>query len=177
SVSLVSGVVNLTPPIDAEFSEVETAAQMFDAVIAKAPTHDIYIGAAAVADYTPVQVNTQKIKKQGQENILHLQKTQDILAEVALLTDRPFGVGFAAETDDLEGYARGKLTRKNLDMIAANWVGREQGGFENNDNALQVFWHNGQKNLPMTTKKQLATQLIALIVERMNEKNSIKNTG
>lgn len=176
-VSLVSGPVNLTAPDAVELTEVESAEQMYDAVIAKAPIHDIYIGAAAVADYTPAQVKEQKIKKQSQENTLLLQKTKDILADVALLPDRPFVVGFAAETDDLEIYARGKLVRKKLDMIAANWVGRRQGGFEKDENALQVFWPDGHKELPMTDKKELAIQLIALIAWRRNEKNSIKNTG
>jgi phosphopantothenoylcysteine decarboxylase/phosphopantothenate--cysteine ligase len=169
-VTLVTGPVSLTAPIGVDLIAVETAEEMFQAVISKATTHDIYIGAAAVADYTPVQKQTQKIKKQGLQNHLLLQRTKDILATVASLSKSPFVVGFAAETDDLEIYARAKLQNKNLDMIAANWVGQEQGGFENNENALQVFWHNGQKKLPMTDKKHLARQLIALVVERRNEK-------
>ncbi|MDQ7090426.1 MAG: bifunctional phosphopantothenoylcysteine decarboxylase/phosphopantothenate--cysteine ligase CoaBC [Methylococcales bacterium] len=176
SVSLVSGVVNLTAPSEVNLTVVETADEMFQAVMSKATSHDIYIGSAAVADYTPVQMSSQKIKKQKQEMILSLQKTKDILAEVALLAKRPFVVGFAAETDHLETYARDKLQCKNLDMIAANWVGREQGGFENNENALQVFWHNGHKNFPLINKKHLAKQLIALIAEIRNENNTIKNT-
>ncbi len=176
-VSLVSGPVNLAVPEKAEVIDVESAEQMYNAVIEKASASDIYIGAAAVADYTPAEVKEQKIKKQSQENILHLQRTKDILAAVAQLPDRPFVVGFAAETDDLEVYARGKLVRKKLDMIAANWVGRKTGGFESDENALQVFWPDGHKALPMTDKKQLATQLLALIAWRRNEKNSIKNTG
>ncbi len=170
AVTLVTGPVNLTPPMGVELITVETAEEMFQAVISRATSHDIYIGAAAVADYTPIEKKVQKIKKQGQEHHLVLQRTKDILATVASLPKSPFVVGFAAETNDLETYARAKLQNKNLDMIAANWVGQEQGGFENNENALQVFWHNGQKKLPMTDKKHLARQLIALIVERRNEK-------
>ena len=170
-VTLVTGPVNLTAPLGVTLIMVETAEEMFQTVISKAINHDIYIGAAAVADYTPAQKQSQKIKKQEQKNHLLLQRTKDIVATVALLSDAPFVVGFAAETNNLEMYARAKLKNKKLDMIAANWVGQQQGGFENNENALQVFWHNGQKKLPMTDKKILAKQLITLIVERRNDKN------
>jgi len=177
TVSLISGVVNLTPPTQAKVIYTETAAQMYTAILDIAETQDIYIGAAAVADYAPIDVKNYKIKKQAQENILILEKTKDILAAVACLNKRPFVVGFAAETDDLAVYARGKLVRKKLDMIAANWVGKTQGGFENDENALEVFWHNGQHSLPMQDKQQLAKALLALIIERWNEKNTVKNTG
>ncbi|MGZ5055012.1 MAG: bifunctional phosphopantothenoylcysteine decarboxylase/phosphopantothenate--cysteine ligase CoaBC [Methylobacter sp.] len=178
-VTLVSGPVSLTPPTDADVINVETAAQMHEAVIAQAPEHDIYIGAAAVADYSPALMENEKIKKQdGQTTLtLSLQKTRDILAEVAQLPNRPFTVGFAAETHDLEQYAQDKLARKNLDMIAANWVGRDQGGFDSEQNALQVFWKNGQKSLAMTDKNRLAEQLISLIVERMEHERHNKNTA
>ncbi|WP_422614806.1 bifunctional phosphopantothenoylcysteine decarboxylase/phosphopantothenate--cysteine ligase CoaBC [Methylobacter svalbardensis] len=166
-VTLVSGPVALTAPDNAELISVETAAQMYTAVMSKAAEHDIYIGAAAVADYSPVMLEQQKIKKQSEQITLTLQKTRDILAEVAQLTPRPFTVGFAAETHDLEHYAQDKLARKKLDMIAANWVGRDIGGFDSEQNALQVFWKQGQKNLTMTDKNQLAEQLISLISERM----------
>jgi phosphopantothenoylcysteine decarboxylase/phosphopantothenate--cysteine ligase len=130
----------------------------------------IYIGAAAVADYSPV-VSDKKIKKDGDQVTLILQKTKDILAEVAALEQhRPFTVGFAAETHDLEVYARDKLTRKKLDMIAANWVGQEQGGFDSEQNALQVFWDQGEKAFLMTDKAQLAEQLLGLIAERIKAK-------
>ncbi len=165
-VTLVSGPVALAAPANAEIVYVETAAQMYAAVISKAAEHDIYIGAAAVADYTPALTEAEKIKKQAEQTTLTLQKTKDILAEVAQLAERPFTVGFAAETHDLEHYAQDKLARKNLDMIAANWVGRDLGGFDSEQNALQVFWKNGQKSLAMTDKNQLAEQLIGLIAER-----------
>ncbi|MGZ5026770.1 MAG: phosphopantothenoylcysteine decarboxylase domain-containing protein, partial [Methylobacter sp.] len=140
--------------------------------------HDIYIGAAAVADYSPA-VENEKIKKQaGQTTLaLTLHKTPDILADVARLANRPFTVGFAAETHDLEQYAVDKLIRKNLDMIAANWVGRDQGGFDSEQNALLVFWKDGQKNLAMTDKNQLAEQLISLIAERREHEKRNKNTA
>jgi len=176
-VTLVSGPVTLSAPDNAELISVETAAQMHAAVIAKAPDHDIYIGAAAVADYSPALMEQEKIKKQAEQTTLTLQKTRDILAEVAGLAKRPFTVGFAAETHDLEQYAQDKLTRKNLDMIAANWVGRDLGGFDSDQNALLVFWKNGQKSLAMTDKNRLAEQLISLIAERMEYERQHKNTA
>ncbi|MDD1615643.1 MAG: phosphopantothenoylcysteine decarboxylase / phosphopantothenate--cysteine ligase [Methylococcaceae bacterium NSP1-2] len=151
---------------------VETAAEMYEAVMAKASGCDIYIGTAAVADYSPDVIQPQKIKKHASQTTIILQKTKDILAAVAKLDSCPFTVGFAAETENLEAYAQHKLHEKNLDMIAANWVGREQGGFDSEQNALQVFWKTGQKNLAMMNKTQLAEQLILLCAERFNEKNT-----
>ncbi|MDD5577687.1 MAG: bifunctional phosphopantothenoylcysteine decarboxylase/phosphopantothenate--cysteine ligase CoaBC [Methylobacter sp.] len=173
-VTLVSGPVQLAAPVNIEVIRVETASQMYAAIISRAPEHDIYIGAAAVADYSPVVMQSEKIKKQAEQITLTLQKTRDILAEVAQLEHRPFTVGFAAETHDLERYAQDKLARKKPDMIAANWVGGDQGGFDSDQNALQVFWKNGQKTLAMTGKNQLAAQLISLIAERLSEKPVLK---
>ncbi len=173
NVTLVSGPVTLSAPKGIKILSVETAEQMHHAVISHASHHSIYIGAAAVADYSPATTSTEKIKKQATESVIILKKTKDILADVANLADRPhFVVGFAAETDHLERYAKDKLKRKNLDMIAANWVGKAQGGFDKNENALQVYWRSGSQLLEMTDKKQLAAQLISLIVERINEKNT-----
>ncbi|MCX7085997.1 MAG: bifunctional phosphopantothenoylcysteine decarboxylase/phosphopantothenate--cysteine ligase CoaBC [Methylococcales bacterium] len=166
-VSLISGPVALSAPAGVDLIKVTTAEEMYQAVMSKVATHGIYIGAAAVADYSPVLTQPEKIKKQAEQLTLVLQKNKDILADVAAHTPRPFTVGFAAETHDLETYARDKLTRKNLDMIAANWVGQEQGGFDSEENALQVFWATGDKSLPMTDKAQLAEQLMALIAERL----------
>ncbi len=201
-VTLVSGPVSLLAPVDADLVSVETAAQMHAAIMSKVSEHDIYIGAAAVADYSPLLIEKEKIKKQDEQTTLTLQKTRDILAEVAQLANRPFTVGFAAETHDLEQYALDKLARKNLDMIAANWVGQippsppfskggenselptspplekgDLGGFDSDQNALQVFWKNGKKNLAMTDKNHLAEQLISLIAERMEHERHDKNTA
>lgn len=170
-VVLVSGPVALTPPTAAYTLQVETAAQMYDAVLAELPHCDIFIGAAAVADYTPATNQSSKIKKLAEHTSLNLAKTQDILAAVASLADAPFCVGFAAETDDLEHYALDKLVRKKLDMIAANWVGRATGGFESDQNALQVYWPSGQQTLALMDKLQLAEQLINLIAQRFDEKH------
>lgn len=168
SVILVSGPVTLSCPGSVERIEVETAAQMFQAVLTRASDVDIYIGAAAVADYAPEQIQTNKIKKQQQQIKLLLTKTQDILASVADLESKPFTVGFAAETDELEQYAKNKLRDKKLDMIAANWVGREQGGFDKNENELIVFDHENQYHLAMADKRLLADQLIALIAKKVS---------
>jgi len=173
TVTLVSGPAQLPPPENIELVLVETAAEMYAAVIARAPTSAIYVGAAAVADYTPAERQPEKIKKQGEHVTLALQKTRDILAEVAALSRRPFTVGFAAETTDLEAYALDKLAHKNLDMIAANWVGQAQGGFDSEHNALEVFWRDGRKTLAMTDKKRLAERLIGLIAERLKVKAPI----
>jgi phosphopantothenoylcysteine decarboxylase/phosphopantothenate--cysteine ligase len=165
-VTLVSGPVSLRAPNNVQLIKVETAGQMYDAVMSKASEHAIYIGAAAVADYSPVIMQPEKIKKQDAQATIILQKTKDILADVAGLDKRPFTVGFAAETHNLEDYARDKLIRKKLDMIAANWVGQEQGGFDSEQNALHVFWKSGDKTFLMMDKTQLAEQLISLIAER-----------
>ena len=167
NVTLVSGPVSLVAPKNVHLIKVETAEQMHEAVISKALENAVYIGAAAVADYSPVIIQAEKIKKQDDQSSLLLRKNKDILADVAKLNKRPFTVGFAAETDHLEVYAQDKLVRKNIDMIAANWVGREQGGFDSEQNALHVFWKTGDKKLVMTTKSQLAEQLINLIAERL----------
>ncbi len=168
NVTLVSGPVSLVAPKNVHLIKVETAEQMHEAVISKASENAVYIGAAAVADYSPVIIQAEKIKKQDDQSSLLLRKNKDILADVAKLDKRPFTVGFAAETDHLEVYAQDKLVRKNIDMIAANWVGREQGGFDSEQNALHVFWKTGDKKLVMTTKSQLAEQLINLIAERLH---------
>lgn len=171
-VTLVSGPVALEIPENVDVIQVESASDMYDAVIGLAESHDIYIGAAAVADYSPTDVQPEKIKKQDAESSIKLHRTKDILAEVAALKKRPFTVGFAAETHDVEQYARSKLERKNLDLIAANQVGQESGGFDSDLNALQVLWKGGQVELKMTEKTRLARQLIKLIAEKFNEKRT-----
>ncbi|NOT85179.1 MAG: bifunctional phosphopantothenoylcysteine decarboxylase/phosphopantothenate--cysteine ligase CoaBC [Methylococcaceae bacterium] len=176
-VTLVSGPVSLMAPRGVKAVYVETAAQMSAAVMAEVPHCDIFIGAAAVADYTPEISQPAKIKKQAEQTTLNLLKTQDILATVANLSNAPFSVGFAAETDHLEQNALDKLHRKQLDMVAANWVGREQGGFESDQNALTVFWNTGQQTFALMDKTILATQLIHLIATRFNEKHYAKNTA
>ncbi len=171
-VILISGPVALATPNNVQRINVESAAEMYAAVMAHIPQQDMMIAAAAVADYTPSTVQADKIKKQGDESTLAMQKTQDIVASVATLANKPFTIGFAAETQNLEHYAQDKLVRKNLDMIAANWVGQAEGGFDSANNALHVYWPEGYSHLPMSNKSDLALQLLTLISERYNAKNS-----
>ena len=167
-VTLVSGPVSLESPPGIRRIDVETAEQMYSAVHAAIGGADIYIGAAAVADYTPARCAKDKIKKTSDCFELSLQKAPDILASVAALERRPFTVGFAAETVDVEKHAREKLTRKRLDLIAANEVGAER-AFDREDNALLVLWPGGRRELALKSKSELARELVMLIAERYRE--------
>lgn len=166
---LVSGPSALTAPQGVELVAVESALEMEAAVMTRVRDCDLFIATAAVADYRLQAPAGRKIKKNQAEMDLHLIKNPDILAQVAALPkgkERPFTVGFAAETHDLEAHARGKLTAKGLDMIAANLVGGETGGFERAENALLVLWPGGSKSLPLAPKPEVANALADLIVER-----------
>ncbi|PKM08919.1 MAG: bifunctional phosphopantothenoylcysteine decarboxylase/phosphopantothenate--cysteine ligase CoaBC [Gammaproteobacteria bacterium HGW-Gammaproteobacteria-4] len=165
-VSLIAGPVALPTPVGVARINVRSAAQMLAAVMDALPGQDIYIGAAAVADYTPACVADKKIKKTAADMAVALDRTTDILATVTAATPRPFVVGFAAETHDLEHYARDKLQRKGLDLIAANQVGCAGGGFEADCNTLQVFWADGERTLGPDSKAVVAQQLLALVAER-----------
>lgn len=167
-VTLVSGPVTMEDPGVHRLIRVETAAEMYDQVVQRAADFDIFIAVAAVADYKPVVAGEKKIKKNKDHLQLSLQRTKDILGSVAALKNGPFTVGFAAETENLESYARKKLAVKSIDMIAANWVGRDQQGFNVDTNALEVFWPGGCQSLPLTSKSILAQQLVDLIAERFN---------
>ncbi len=166
-VVLVAGPVSLpTPPGLLQRVDVRSARQMREAVIAQLPA-DVYIGAAAVADYAPAEIAPGKIKKKDEQLTLALVRTPDILAEVAVHERRPtVVVGFAAETHDVEFYARGKLEKKKVDMIAANRVGVSGSGFESDDNALTVYWLDGERALGPAPKTALADQLLDLILAR-----------
>ncbi len=169
-VVLVSGPVQLPTPAGVQRIDVRSAAQMREAVLGALPA-DIYIGAAAVADYTPRQVSPQKLKKTAgsQTLTLELVRTADILAEVAVQEQAlKLVVGFAAETHDVEKYARGKLADKHLDLIIANQVGIAGNGFESDQNAAVAYWNGGLREFPGTAKTQLAEQLLDLIAERLD---------
>ncbi|MBK1724377.1 bifunctional phosphopantothenoylcysteine decarboxylase/phosphopantothenate--cysteine ligase CoaBC [Thiocystis violacea] len=168
-VALVTGPTALPPPGVSELIRVESALEMHAAVMARAAGCGIFVGTAAVADYRPVAPARSKIKKDAEELTLGLVRNPDILAEVAALSPAPFSVGFAAETDHVIEYARGKLEKKRLSMIAANHVGGERGGFERAENALTVLWDGGSRALPMMSKAQLARELAALIADRYKE--------
>ena len=172
-VSLISGPVNLPEPERAKVTNVSSTAEMYKAVMSEVSSSDIFISAAAVADYSLESVSEQKIKKMNDSFELKLKKNPDILSEVSAMQDAPFSVGFAAETENLETNAQAKLHSKKLDMIAANHVGDGQ-GFDVETNALTIFWKNGQKQLEQAPKTRLARNLINLIADQYNEKNSNK---
>jgi phosphopantothenoylcysteine decarboxylase/phosphopantothenate--cysteine ligase len=167
-VTLVSGPVSLATPRGITRVDVETAEQMYRAVHAAIAGAQIYIGAAAVADYAPAACASQKIKKTSDCLELSLQRAPDILASVAALDPRPFTVGFAAETTDVEKHARDKLARKRLDLIAANEVGADR-AFDREDNALLVLWPTGRRELALKSKCDLAREFIALVAERYRD--------
>lgn len=169
-VVLVAGPVQLPTPAGVERINVRSAAQMRQAVMDALPA-DIYIGAAAVSDYTPKVVCPQKMKKTPQTTgmSLELVRTPDILAEVAQQTGAlKLVVGFAAETHDVATYARGKLVNKRLDLIIANRVGVAGGGFESDDNAATAYWADGEREFASMSKAQLAGQLLDLISQRLD---------
>nr|WP_298127446.1 bifunctional phosphopantothenoylcysteine decarboxylase/phosphopantothenate--cysteine ligase CoaBC [uncultured Pseudoxanthomonas sp.] len=168
SVTLIAGPVQLATPAGVARVDVRSAAQMHRAVFAALPA-DIYIGAAAVADYTPREPAANKIKKSSESLALDLVRTPDILAEVAAQTQAlKLVVGFAAETNNVAEYARRKLEAKRLDMIVANRVGIADGGFESDQNAMTAYWKDGERGFASAPKTQLADELIDLIVERLN---------
>lgn len=166
-VDLVSGPVSLDPPPGVGVVPVGSAAEMRREVMARIAGCDVFIAAAAVADYTPAAPAPGKLKKEAAPLRLDLRPTRDILAEVAALDDAPFTVGFAAETEDLERHARSKLERKRLDLIAGNRVDGSDLGFDSDRNALLVLWPGGGRaDLPAGPKTRLARQLLALVSER-----------
>jgi phosphopantothenoylcysteine decarboxylase/phosphopantothenate--cysteine ligase len=176
-VILISGPVSVCTPRGVRRVDVETAEQMLAAVNENLAGTDIFIAAAAVSDYRPVQVSTEKIKKTSDSLMLALSRTTDILATVAAGAARPFVVGFAAETQNVERNALAKLEGKNLDMIAANQVG-EGLAFDQDDNALTVYWRGGRRELRRAEKSQIAAELIALIAERFaNRSSGVRGPG
>ncbi len=167
-VILISGPVELSTPENVQRVDVECAKDMFAAAHERIDEIDIFIAAAAVADYGAATVRENKIKKVEAELSIKFTRNPDILASVAKLANGPFTVGFAAETEKLREYARSKLERKNLDMIIANQVG-ENRGFDSDDNTVDVFWAAGEQSFPMMAKTELAVTLTKLIAERYLE--------
>lgn len=165
SVILLSGPVDLQAPDGVELISVETAEEMLAATHANVSDVDIFIATAAVSDYRPSNPKTNKIKTKQPAMTVELVRSPDILASVAKLDSGPFTVGFAAETDRLQEHALGKLAAKQLDMIIANEVGAGL-GFEQEENAVHVFWRNGDRAFPLAHKSDLAKELVALIHER-----------
>jgi phosphopantothenoylcysteine decarboxylase/phosphopantothenate--cysteine ligase len=163
-VILVSGPVELADPVGVEVVRVESAEKMFDATHAAVVDADMFIAAAAVADYRPAKIVEQKIKKSDASISLELVRCPDILASVAALDAAPFTVGFAAETENVREYARAKMQKKGLDMIIANRVGHDR-GFDRDDNAVTVLWDGGEQSFPTSLKVELARNLIELVAK------------
>ncbi len=171
NVTLISGPVQLATPVGVKRIDVVSAQQMFEAALKAAVNSDIFIGCAAVADYRAAEVATNKLKKGADEQLqLTLIKNPDIIAAVAgLAKQRPFTVGFAAETQDVLNYARQKLAKKKLDMICANDVSQPDAGFNSDQNAITALWQGGEQVLELQSKAALATSLIELISNQFSQ--------
>ncbi len=176
TVVLVAGPVSLPTPPGVARIDVESAADMLAAVLRELPGTDIFISTAAVADYRPARAAEQKIKKTAESLELAMERTADVLATVAARADRPYAVGFAAETESVEQNARTKLMKKNLDMIAANEVGHDK-AFDCDDNQLIVLSRNGRHELPRAGKLTLARGLIALIEQDLAARAAARKRG
>ncbi|ENO1831461.1 bifunctional phosphopantothenoylcysteine decarboxylase/phosphopantothenate--cysteine ligase CoaBC [Vibrio vulnificus] len=166
NVTLISGPVSLPTPVNVNRINVDSAQEMYDAVMAQASDHDIFISCAAVADYRPATIAEQKLKKtdDSDEMTITMVKNPDIVASVSAMTEnRPFTVGFAAETNDVEVYARCKLEKKKLDLLCANDVSVEGQGFNSSDNAITLYWSQGEKALPLNSKAALSMEILKQI--------------
>ncbi|GAA6204967.1 bifunctional phosphopantothenoylcysteine decarboxylase/phosphopantothenate--cysteine ligase CoaBC [Thalassotalea sp. SU-HH00458] len=171
-VTLISGPVNIPEPSSVELINVMSAEQMHQQALLKAKGADVFIACAAVADYRVAEIAEQKIKKTADNHHMqiNLVKNPDIVADVAALSEKPFTVGFAAETQDVEQYALDKLTRKNLDLIAANNVALSGQGFNSDNNALTVFSATSQQDISLMRKSDVAEKLVDIIAEQLGEK-------
>ncbi|KIE19488.1 phosphopantothenoylcysteine decarboxylase [Vibrio sinaloensis] len=169
-VTLIAGPVSLPTPSGVQRINVDSALSMHSTALDQATQHDVFIGCAAVADYRPEAVADQKIKKSDDSDTMTVTmvKNPDIIASVAALEkSRPFTVGFAAETQDVAHYARTKLEKKKLDMICANDVSVEGQGFNSNDNAITVYWKDGEQSLTLASKQLIARQIMATIAGKL----------
>ena len=173
NVTVIAGPVNLTLPATINRIDVKSAVDMHQAALATLSSADIFIACAAVADYRAEQVHNEKMKKQTDTDsiTLTLVKNPDIIADVASASNRPFCVGFAAETNDLETYALGKLKRKNLDLIAANDVSVADQGFNSDNNALTIFAKDARFDIALNSKKEVAIQLLKIISQQYQKRS------
>jgi len=164
-VTLVSGPVNIKPPASCNLVSVETAQEMYDAVVHHVRGKDFYIGAAAVADYSPAKVEGSKIKKNGNNEslVLEMKENQDILKTVSDMEDRPYVVGFAAETEDLLKNARKKLEKKKIDLIIANDVSNKDIGFDSEENEVTLITSSEELLLDRDSKKKISKKILEFI--------------
>ena len=168
-VVLVSGPVNLKDPDNVHIVEVKTAKEMLKAVMHHVVTSDIFIGVAAVADYSPINSELKKIKKNIDNSslVLKMKETKDILLEVGSLKEKPYLVGFAAETENLIQNAKKKLTRKNLDLIIANDVSSQDIGFDSDFNEVFLITEDEEILIEKTSKRNLSRKIIEFISEKI----------
>ena len=173
-VTLISGPVNLETPPNCHKVSVETAKEMHEAVMHHIKGKDVYIGTAAVADYSPAEIKNSKIKKDVKRSPLNLElkENQDILRSVSELEERPYIVGFAAETDGLIENAEKKLENKGLDLIVANDVSNEEIGFDSDENEVTLITKTEQQLIPKQNKKQISKKIVEFISRRINEQNN-----
>jgi len=176
NVILISGPTHLAPPDGIKTLEVESAEQMLQQARQQCQDADLFVGAAAVADFRPASPFTTKVSKDKIGQSLQLVPNPDIIATLANEMPRLFVVGFAAETSDLADKAQAKLEKKHLDLIAANRVDLPGQGMNSNDNALLLIDRAGSRELPLQNKSSLARLLIDEIAERYHAKNTTKNT-
>ena len=167
-VVLISGPVEHALRQGIERIGVRDAEEMHAAVMKAVDACDIFIAAAAVADYRPLRPAAAKLKKREAVKTVELERTPDIVAEVAAQRGAPFTVGFAAETENLEANALEKLRVKRLNMVVANLVGGAEIGFDAADNEVTVLWQDGRRHLPRASKERLAGQIMELIAERFD---------
>lgn len=171
SVTLIAGPVHLQSPEHVHRIDVQSARQMHDAALDQMGRCQLFIACAAVADYRPTEPAEQKIKKHSDSMTIELTRNPDIVSAVASHPQRPFTVGFAAETQAVVDYARGKLEKKKLDMIIANDVSNTEIGFNSDSNAVTVITAEHVQELPQCSKKALARQLIAAIGKQYQGKS------
>ena len=170
-VTLISGPVNLEAPSNCNVVSIKTAEEMYEAVMHHIKGVDVYIGTAAVSDYSPAHTNAYKIKKDGTNSpmILELKENQDILKSVSALKERPYVVGFAAETDDLIVNAEKKLRNKKLDLIVANDVSDKEIGFDSDENEVTLITHKETQHIQKQNKKKISKKIIEFIARSTND--------
>jgi len=166
--TLVSGPVNLEAPEHVSRINVQSAREMLDQCLSQCDKSDIFIACAAVADYRPADIQTQKIKKGPEHISLDMVRNPDIVAAVASSKTGPFTVGFAAETNDVVSYARKKMQRKGLNMIVSNDVSKKSIGFNSDENEVTVIWPGGEQVLAQSAKANIARQIITLIAGQLD---------
>ena len=173
-VTLISGPVNIEPPSNCNHVAIKTAKEMYESVMHHIKGADVYIGTAAVSDYSPVHINESKIKKDGRNAamVLELKENQDILKSVSELEERPYVVGFAAETDNLIENAKKKLNNKNLDLIVANDVSDKEIGFDSDENEVTLITHEEKQLIQKQNKRKISKNIIEFISGRINEQNN-----